>query len=79
MARPPTQITATIMSVPFSIERLGWAPRWPKGLSIAKIPLPEPAPKRLVGVVRLIASPRTPGVNAFLNACHKCVVGKAPQ
>ena len=28
---------------------------------------------------RLIASPRTPGVNAFLNACHNCIVGKGPR
>lgn len=56
-----------------------WAPPWPEGLSIAKIPLPESAPKRLVGVVRLIASPRTPGVNAFLNACHRCIGGKGPR
>jgi DNA-binding transcriptional LysR family regulator len=50
-----------------------WAPPWPHGLALAKIPLPEPAPKRLIGVVRMIASPRTPGVNAFLNACRTCI------
>jgi DNA-binding transcriptional LysR family regulator len=44
-----------------------WAPPWPEGLSLAKLPLPDAAPfSRRIGVVWSKASPRLRLVYAFL-------------
>jgi len=44
-----------------------WAPPWPEGLSLAKLPLPDADPyARRIGVVWARASPRLRLVNAFL-------------
>jgi DNA-binding transcriptional LysR family regulator len=44
-----------------------WAPPWPEGLSLAKLPLPDAAPfARRIGVVWSRASPRLRLVYAFL-------------
>jgi DNA-binding transcriptional LysR family regulator len=44
-----------------------WAPPWPEGLSLAKLPLPDAAPfARRIGVVWARASPRLRLVYAFL-------------
>lgn len=42
-----------------------WAEPWPSGLRIQKIPLPEPAPVRRVGLFWQRSSPRTAVVEAF--------------
>ena len=45
-----------------------WAPPWPSGLLLLKLPLDE-APTRDIGVLWLTASPRLRAVRAFVAAC----------
>jgi DNA-binding transcriptional LysR family regulator len=43
-----------------------WAPPWPEGLKLRKLPLPDRSFKRLVGLLWLRAAPREPLIHAFL-------------
>lgn len=43
-----------------------WAPPWPEGLSLTKLPLPRPAPVRRLGLLWGAASPRIRLVRALL-------------
>ena len=56
-----------------------WAPPWPEGLSLAKLPLPDPSFVRRVGLVWPWASLRLRLVHAFLEAAAACTRAPARQ
>lgn len=45
-----------------------WAPPWPEGLSLAKLPLPASAPSRRVGLIWRRSSPRLRLIGALIDA-----------
>jgi DNA-binding transcriptional LysR family regulator len=47
-----------------------WAPPWPAGLNILKLPLPPPSPCRRIGIVSLRSSLRLTIVNMLVKAAH---------
>jgi DNA-binding transcriptional LysR family regulator len=45
-----------------------WAPPWPEGLNLVKLPLPLPSAKRRIGIVAMRSSSRFNSINMLLKA-----------
>jgi DNA-binding transcriptional LysR family regulator len=48
-----------------------WAPPWPEGLTVRKLPLPDPSLKRRVGLLWNRTSLRIAPINAFLEQAER--------
>ncbi|MGO1071070.1 LysR family transcriptional regulator [Lysobacter sp. CA199] len=55
-----------------------WAPPWPEGLKLARIPLPDASAKRCIGIVWSRSSVRVRLVTAFLRESRKVVGTPTP-